>query len=506
MRSFKESLLESSVPKRYLYLAVALLGLPTCLRSEENLGEVNSMGRAQWISPQVTKISSPKPGSTIWFGVPVLVYENEVYAGAEYDDTGAVYVYSRAGSNWGPPFRLAPSDGKKGDQFGKPARSKDLLIAASANGYGAVYLFKQSGSTWKEAAKLTATKNNLTRGYTYPTIDENTIAIGSGGWYTPSDPQFELGAVYVLQRSGTQWGEQQILFPGYVGSGWAGFGLVNDIDGDTVVTAAKKENKSTGAAYIFGRKGTQWKKEVRIEPNDLKQYDLFGIDLALDGDTVVVGAYGQDVKGTMSGAIYVFNRSGTKWLQSQKIQPKDLKTYSKFGQSVDVDGDYMVVGAPGDSYQGLYAGAVYIFKKQSTKWIQMYKIYAPGGKSNNNFGYSVSIDYPLVATAAFGPTIEAIYIIELNVLVNHDGGPPGNPDLNLDVAPPPDTRQPSDSAPDRFDQTELSLTDDQQPPATAPGCSCTLDHETRAGHLIFALLFAGGLALWLRKRKLRQDR
>lgn len=503
MRSFKDHLLDSSIPKIYLYLAIILLGLPSCTRSEEEPGEVAITGRAQWTSPRVTKIPSPKPGTKIRFGDPVLVYGNEVYAGADHDGPGAMYIYSRAGSSWGPPFRLTSSDGKKGEQFGNPARSKDLLISASGSGHGAAYLFKRSGSKWKEIGKLTAANNGPGRGYEYPAIDTDTIAIGSVGWYDPKNPLFDHGALYILERTGTKWVEQQILFPSYKGAGWLGFGLTNDIDGDIVITSAHKENGWTGAAYVFGRQGTQWKQEARLVPTDLKLDDTFGGDLALDGDTAVVAASGHDAMGTGSGAVYVFDRSGTKWLQSQKILPKDLKPKSFFGSSVDIDGKYMAVGALGDSNLGPYAGAVYIFEKQSTKWVQKYKIYAPGGKSKDSFGYSISIDYPLVAVTAFEPISAAIYIIELNVLVSHDGGPPGGPDLSLDLAPPPDASVPDvhdDIVPDLPDSSDLPLASDSQPPATDPGCSCTLARRNQMDHFILIVLFAGACLFLFRRR------
>lgn len=448
------------------------------------------MSRPQWISPRVTKIPSPLPGIDIQFGWPVLVHGSEIYATAQEDDTGAVFIYSRVGSAWSSHIRLTASDGKTADRFGGPSIDGDLMFIGSGNGGGSTYVFGRNGSTWKEIDKLT----QVNGGFSPPAFDKDTLAIGSSGYYDTKVPSLKHGAVYVLYRSGTTWIEKDTLTPSRKGNNWR-FGNNVDIDDNTIVVGVHKEplvGMSTGwagAAYAFGRQGTVWKQEARLAPNDLKPDDGFGWDLALDGNTLVVGAFAQDSMGSNSGAVYVFNRSGTKWTQVQKILPGDLKKDSMLGHGVAIDGDYMALGALGDSDQGYFAGAVYIYQRSGSKWIQKHKVYAPDGKADTALGTSVSLDYPIVAASAVGKT-EAVYVIELNVLVKHDGGPPGSSldkglpdqDLSIDLVPPPDKTSPSDSAHDLRDPSDLSWGDGA--PGAEPGCSCTVNASPTGSALL----------------------
>ena len=77
--------------------------------------------------------------------------------------------------------------------------------------------------------------------------------------------------------------------------------------------------------------------------------DAFGRSVAMSGDTLVVGANGDDERGLDAGAAYVYRRvSSGRWELRQKLVPSELLDGDFFGWSVDVDGDAIVVGAPGD--------------------------------------------------------------------------------------------------------------------------------------------------------------
>jgi hypothetical protein len=92
--------------------------------------------------------------------------------------------------------------------------------------------------------------------------------------------------------------------------------------------------------------------------------DAFGYSVAVYGDTAVIGAYGDDDKGLNSGSAYVFVRSENTWEQQFKLTAPadDGYAYDVFGQSVAVDGDTAVIGAYGDDDNGLNSGSAYVFK------------------------------------------------------------------------------------------------------------------------------------------------
>jgi len=117
----------------------------------------------------------------------------------------------------------------------------------------------------------------------------------------------------------------------------------------------------SGAAYVYVRSGTNWVQQAYLKAANTDAGDFFGYSVAVSGDTVVVGARGEssdaigvngnqsDNSGTNSGAVYVFVRSGTNWLQQAYLKASNTGMDDQFGGSVALSGDTLVVGAHGES-------------------------------------------------------------------------------------------------------------------------------------------------------------
>jgi uncharacterized repeat protein (TIGR01451 family) len=133
--------------------------------------------------------------------------------------------------------------------------------------------------------------------------------------------------------------------------------------------------------------------------------DEFGHVVAMDGDTLVVGAHLEDTGGGQAGAAYVFSRNqgGTgNWGQVKKVQPTDVGNADEFGYSVDVDGDILIAGMPFDDDVSLNAGAAYIFYRNQggpNNWGQVAKLTVAGG-SGDNLGYAVAVSGDWAAVGA----------------------------------------------------------------------------------------------------------
>ena len=139
------------------------------------------------------------------------------------------------------------------------------------------------------------------------------------------------------------------------------FGYSVAVAGDTVVVGARDEDSeglNAGAAYVFVRNGTTWNEQDKLVASDAEANDYFGGSVAISGDTVVVGAPYGISGGSSVGAAYVFVRNGTSWSQQGKLVAGDAQVDGRFGCSVAVSGDTVVVGASGE---GSYAGAAYVF-------------------------------------------------------------------------------------------------------------------------------------------------
>ena len=160
------------------------------------------------------------------------------------------------------------------------------------------------------------------------------------------------------------------------------FGHSVSISGDYAVVGAIGDNDKgirSGSAYVYNYSGTSWVEEAKLLPDDGAADDQFGISVSIDGDYAVAGAFGDDVNGDFSGSAYVFKRSGTIWAQEDKLLPSDGTAFDVFGQSVFISGDYAVVGAQNDQDNGFASGSAYIFKRTGTTWSQEDKLLPADG-------------------------------------------------------------------------------------------------------------------------------
>ena len=208
-------------------------------------------------------------------------------------------------------------------------------------------------------------------------ISGETVVVGAE---SDDDAGTSSGSAYVFTRSGTTWSQQAKLtasdgaFPDVFGGSVA-------ISGETVVAGAYQDSDagdSSGSAYVFTRSGTAWSEQAKLTASDAAARDefsrgQFGEGVAINGETVVVGAWQDDDKGSDSGSAYVFARSGTAWNQQAKVAAAAISftedsfgdrvfdTGSRFGGSVAVSGETVVAGAIGDNDRGKDAGAAHVF-------------------------------------------------------------------------------------------------------------------------------------------------
>ena len=183
------------------------------------------------------------------------------------------------------------------------------------------------------------------------------------------------------------------------------FGYSVAVDGDTAVIGAYGDGNygtNSGSAYVFSRSGSTWVQQAKLTAPDGASGDFFGVSVAVDGDTAVIGAHYDEDNGPGSGSAYVFSRISGTWAQQAKLKAPNWAAGSLFGYSVAVDGDTAVIGAYGDYYYGTNSGAAYVFSRSGSTWEQQAKITAPGGAANQYFGLSVAVDGDTAVIGAFG--------------------------------------------------------------------------------------------------------
>ena len=218
------------------------------------------------------------------------------------------------------------------------------------------------------------------------------------------------------------------------------FGLSIALSGDTLAVGAIEEDSAgtganssqsdnsalnSGAVYVFVRENQTWQYQAYIKASNTEADDVFGSAIALDGDTLVVGApqedspsrginndQGNDTTGTGSGAVYVYVRANGVWSQEAYIKASNTTAYDAFGASVAINEDTIAIGAPGEdsaarqidgdenSEASSGSGAVYVFTRTNETWTQQAYIKATNTDDFDSFGGAVALSGNTLAVGA----------------------------------------------------------------------------------------------------------
>ncbi|MBN2248066.1 MAG: cell wall-binding repeat-containing protein [Coriobacteriia bacterium] len=206
------------------------------------------------------------------------------------------------------------------------------------------------------------------------------------------------GSAYVYMRIDDYWVQRQKLTAGD-GSDGDYFGSPVAIRGETAVIGAPGAGSNTGAAYVFTRTGGVWSQYAKLTADDGEVADLFGRAVAIDGETVLVGAPGDDDRGSGAGAVYVFTPTDTTWTQRAKITATDGDAAAAFGMAVALDDGTALVGASEDETA---RGSAYVFTGSGSTWTQRAKLVAPDRDTYDYFGFSLALERGTALVGAYG--------------------------------------------------------------------------------------------------------
>jgi hypothetical protein len=299
------------------------------------------------------------------FGISVALSGDTAIVGAFIDDVGAnsnqgsACVFTRSGTTWTQQAQLTATDGAASDNFGiSVALSGDTAIVGAytdnvgANtDQGSAYVFTRTGTTWTQQAQLTATGGAASDQFGISVALSGDTAI-VGAFIDDVGANSNQGSACVFTRSGTTWTQQaQLTATG--GAAFDNFGYSVAISGDTAIVGAYNDNVGAntdqGSAYVFTRTGTTWTQQAQLTATDGAADDLFGVSVALSGDTAIVGAFIDDVGANSNqGSACVFTRSGTTWTQQAQLIAAGGAASDQFGSAVALSGDTAVVGAQSD--------------------------------------------------------------------------------------------------------------------------------------------------------------
>lgn len=395
------------------------------------------------------KIVFPEPVTTneVQFGIGVALSGDTALIGSAGATVaglaqGAAYVYVRSGNTWTAQARLVADDGASGDLFGEAvALDGDTAVIGapydSVGGQsfqGSVYVYVRSGGGWTQQVRLSPPDGRAADGFGFSVaLRGDTLVAGA-----PSAAPTTNGAAYVYTRTGGVWSLQQKLTATDPGTDRR-LGVSVALDGDTAVAGAYQDSVAgtfrQGSAYVFVRVGASWAQQAKLIADDGAASDYFGTAVAVDADSVIVGAPWRAVDGVSNhGASYVFARTGTTWSQQARLTVPLAANGAFSGLSVTIAGDTALVGARSESVLTQFEGAAHVFRRHGTTWIRQLRLSATDGLPFDAYGQTVALagDTALVgafAEEAVGAPIErntgAVYFYTV---------PPEGTDLQLSIS------------------------------------------------------------------------
>lgn len=392
------------------------------------------------------------------FGTSVAISGETMLIGAPREaaplsQVGAVYVFGKSAGEWVQQQRIASPFTRSEDKFGMAVALDGDIAAVGAPwadgatttdcGGFAIYRRNEAG-TWAMDYSYQPGASNLYRGGTLAVSGESVLVGGSafnsgssiyqpvnGSWqsryyfnYRPgaiegttvllgaSTNQGDgvasgatFGAAFIYEFDGTAWPLQQRLTMGNSMEGTR-LGTTLAMQGDTALISAPGEpgasGASFGAVYVFVKSNGLWSQQARLVAAAPAALREFGTSLALDGDTAAVACV-QDshftaggTETTNVGSVTIFVRNGTTWSQQKKLYASDFANNDSFGAGLALEGNHLLVGAPGDSdgtgSGQVQIGSVYWFSRSGTTWTQSSKFRSGNTRDNQRFGCAIAID------------------------------------------------------------------------------------------------------------------
>lgn len=349
---------------------------------------------------QTQKLLSSLQSDGDLFGCAVSLSGDRAVIGAKDDDSigsnsGAAYVFDYDGQNWEETQKTTGFIGAAFDEFGYALSvSGNRVIVGAYNdddnrlGTGSAYIFEHVNNQWELMQKIIPDDSVFNFGQAV-SIEGDRALIGD------FHPQHQ-GFAYVYEYNGQRWQlTQRLEASDGVDGDW--FGGAVDISGDRIIVGASNDSNvngsQAGSAYLFVHNGTNWEETQKLISLDGTYSDGFGSSVSIEEDVLLVGSH-TDV----SGSAYVFNFNGVNWNQTQKLVPSDGRAGDLFGGSLSMLGDRVLIGAQSNDETVGFAGegAAYVFEKENGVWTEVQKIIADDYAGSIKFGRSVAMNEQLL--------------------------------------------------------------------------------------------------------------
>jgi hypothetical protein len=351
-------------------------------------------------------------GSDSHFGQAIAVDGDTVFVGKtiaigggfpEYRRHGTLLEYT--GSGWSPLLTIqsvADTRDRLSDSPGNVAINATHALLGSMH-EAKVYALLNDGSGWTSNADITvAGVTDADQFGCALVLDGDTAFVGAHRDNVPGT--INAGSVFILTWNGSTWPQDQQITADVMRVD-ADFGYSLDVSGDLLVVGAPGESVdsilNSGAVYIFRNGVSGWTQEARLTLEVDIEDARFGESVAIDGDRVVVGIPersqaiepGAPLTADV-GSVEVFRYTGSAWVFEQEFRPPVIDNQTFFGHDVDIEGDQLIIGAKGESSPASRNGAAYVFKYNTSgqQWEEAFRLLADDAGNSDNFGSAVILN------------------------------------------------------------------------------------------------------------------
>jgi len=353
------------------------------------------------------------------FGSSLALDNDVLVAGAPSHDVnglthaGAVYVFRRISGVWRQEQKLSAADSAAGDQFGYAVSVSGNVIVIGAPfgdgmevGAGAAYVFRFTGNSWVQSQKLIASDGESVADFGGAVALHGQVAV-IGAWNAKlevplASSRQPAGAAYVFREINGVWSEEQKLTePDPLADNLFGIRVATDGNRVAVVAALNQVvhwGYSEGIVYVFSQIASAWSVEREMLTTNRLVADFGFAGFAFDGDSLLVGAPSYFYSDSpWPGSVVSFDKLGNSWFQGQELRAADGQPRDRFGASIALVNDLLVVGASRDDDVGTDAGAVYLFRRMQNRWQQIRKLFGPSPSLSHGFGSMVATNGEVVA-------------------------------------------------------------------------------------------------------------
>jgi len=350
-------------------------------------------------------LGAPEPALAQGYGASVAVSGQDVLVGAPLSERGpgTVYLYRKGGDgSWSQSSAITAPDAPAGDHFGRALAASDgtLWVGATVedSSTGAAYLFERTeGGEWSRAGRFQP---------------DDLAAEDAFGRTAAADGDFALvstwghrdgrGAVYVFRRDPDtgEWGQYDKLMADDAASEDF-FGGAVAIRGDRALVGAPRKGQQTGAVYLFEHDAGAgaWEQTAKLQAEGVGSNARFGSSVLLTDDRLMVGAPGRD---SFSGAVFTFewNAEEGAWEEASRLLPFDGRQGTRFGSSLGRSGGELWVGAPGADG----SGRIYRYRRDESagEWRAATKLSPSGVEEGDDFASTLAVGSGVVVAGLTG--------------------------------------------------------------------------------------------------------